>query len=228
MHYLIPALFLIAFIFGPQLWAQYTFKRYAKPLARIPGSGAELARHLLDRFEMGHVKVEQAQANGDHYDPIDKAVRLSKSNFEDHSLTAIAVAAHEVGHAIQHHKGEKLLALRSRLVQTTTRIQKLGSIAILVMPVLAVISHNPRLGILMLLMGVLSMFLGTLVHLVTLPVEVDASFGKALPISKKGGYIQAQDEKHVRKILKAAALTYLAASLASLLNFWRWLAVLKR
>jgi Zn-dependent membrane protease YugP len=228
MHYLIPALFLIGIIFGPQLWAQYTFKRYAKPLARIPGSGSELARHLLDRFEMDHVKVETAQTDGDHYDPNDKAVRLSKSNFEDNSLTAIAVAAHEVGHAIQHHKGEKLLALRSRLVQTTTRVQKFGSAAILMMPVLILLSHNPRLGILMLVMGVASMFLGTLVHLVTLPVEIDASFGKALPILKEGGYIQVEDEKCVKRILKAAAFTYLAASLASLLNFWRWLAVLRR
>ncbi|MDH5572372.1 MAG: zinc metallopeptidase [Gammaproteobacteria bacterium] len=228
MLYLIPALLLITFIFGPQFWAQYTFHRYAKPLSRIPGTGAELARHLLDRFEMGHVKVEVAQATGDHYDPDGKTVRLSKSNYENNSLTAIAVAAHEVGHAIQHHKGEKMLALRSKLVTSTNRIQKLGTTAVLLMPIIILISHNPRFGIVMLILGVASMFLGTLVHLVTLPVEIDASFGKALPILIKGGYIENEDERVVRSILKAAALTYLAASLASLLNFWRWLAVFRR
>ena len=169
MHYLIPALLLIGLVFGPQLWAQYTFRRYSKPLSRIPGTGAELARHLLDQFEMEHVKVELAMTTGDHYDPNDKAVRLSKSNYEDNSLTAIAVAAHEVGHAIQHHRGDKMLALRSKLITSTNRIQKLGTGAVLLMPVIILISHNPRLGIVMLLLGVASMFLGTLVHLITLP-----------------------------------------------------------
>jgi Zn-dependent membrane protease YugP len=80
----------------------------------------------------------------------------------------------------------------------------------------------------MLLIGVLSMALGTIVHLVTLPVELDASYGKALPLLKEGNYLHEGDLRHAQRILKAAALTYVAGSLASLLNLGRWLAVLRR
>jgi Zn-dependent membrane protease YugP len=82
--------------------------------------------------------------------------------------------------------------------------------------------------LLMLLIAVASMLLGTLVHLVTLPVELDASYGKALPMLDKGGYLYDDDLPHARRILKAAALTYVAGSMASLLNLGRWLMVLRR
>ena len=95
-------------------------------------------------------------------------------------------------------------------------------------PVLSVLTRAPQTGALMLLIGVAAMSLGTLVHLVTLPVELDASFGKALPILEEGNYLQDGDLPHARRILKAAALTYVAGSLASLLNLGRWLAVLRR
>ena len=108
MLYLIFAILFITIIYGPHLWATLTFKRYARERKDIPGSGSELAQHLLERFDMHEVKVEQAQSNiGDHYDPTDRAVRLSEENFNSHSLTAITIAAHEVGHAIQHHRNEK-------------------------------------------------------------------------------------------------------------------------
>ena len=116
MPYLILILVLILLVFGPQWWAHYTFRRYAKPVPRIPGSGAELARHLLDRLEMQSVGVEKTEAGNDHYDPQSRTVRLSPQNHDQNSLTAVAVAAHEVGHAIQHQRGEALLNLRTRLV----------------------------------------------------------------------------------------------------------------
>lgn len=228
MPYLILIIILLAALYAPQFWARYTFKRYAKERDTIPGSGGELARHLLDRFEMKHVKVERGKAGEDHYDPANKAVRLSPDNFDHHSLTAIAVATHEVGHAIQDQKNESLLALRGRLIETASRFQRLGSVAMLLMPVAALLSRSPVVGGIFLLIGLASMLITTLVHLITLPVELDASFGKALPILKQGNYIQEKDEAAVRRILKAAAWTYVAASLASLLNVWRWLRVFKR
>lgn len=227
MPYLILVLLLILLVFGPQWWARYTFRRYAKPLQRIPGTGGELARHLLDRFAMQSVGVEKTEAGNDHYDPQSRTVRLSPDNYDHNSLTAVAVAAHEVGHAIQHQRGEALLSLRTRLVHVATAAQKFGAAALVIMPIAAVLTRAPSAGLLLLVAGLGSMFLATLVHLVTLPVELDASFNKALPILREG-YVDAEDEPGVRRILRAAAFTYLAGSLASLLNLWRWIALLRR
>ena len=227
MPYLIVILFLVVLLFGPQWWAQYTFRRFAKPQSHIPGSGAELARHLLDRFEMQTVSVEKTDAGNDHYDPQSRTVRLSPDNYDHNSLTAVAVAAHEVGHAIQHHRGEALLNLRTRLIQVASLAQKMGAAALIVMPLAALVTRAPSTGLMLLIAGIGSMFIAAVVHLVTLPVELDASFNKALPILREG-YVSKEDEPKVRKILRAAALTYLAGSLASLLNLWRWIAILRR
>jgi Zn-dependent membrane protease YugP len=229
MPVIIAIVLLLGLIFGPQLWARYTFKRYARPRDDIPGSGAELARHLLTRFEMKDVKVEQAdEQSGDHYDPQSRTVRLSANNYTGRSLTAVAVAAHEVGHAIQHARNDAMLNLRSRLVAATTEIQKLGTVMLFALPVLAILTRSPLVGLLTLLAVLATMGAATIVHLVTLPVEWDASFNKAMPILTRGKYISSKDTPAVRRILRAAALTYVAASLASLLNLWRWIAVLRR
>jgi hypothetical protein len=225
--YLILLLLLIGLIFGPQWWARHTFRRYAESRDNIPGSGGELARHLLDRFHMQSVKLEKTEAGNDHYDPITRTVRLGPDNHDQNSLTAVAVAAHEVGHAIQHQQGNHLLTLRTRLAQLASGVEKLGAAALLLIPLVAIVTRAPSTGLLFLLAGVGSLLLATLIHLVTLPVEFDASFNKALPILQQG-YIQKQDEAAVRRILRAAALTYVAGSLASLLNLWRWLAILRR
>jgi len=227
MHFIVIIILVLIAVFGPQWWAKYTFRRYAKPLDSLQGTGGELARHLLDRFDMQDVKVERTEPNSDHYDPNDRVVRLSPNNFDDKSLTAVAVAAHEVGHAIQHHKKEPLLAWRSRLVIFANASQKLGVAALMIMPIITAITRAPALGAFLFIVGVGSMFVATLVHLVTLPVETDASFNKALPILESG-YVNAEDIPKVRRILRAAALTYLAGALASLLNLWRWIAILKR
>jgi len=221
-------LLILGILYLPNVWAQRTFKRYATPREDFPGNGAELARHLLDKFEMTHVKVEQTEVGNDHYDPQDKVVRLGVNNYADKSLTAITVAAHEVGHAIQDHRHEAMLAYRVRLVAIANVIQKVGAGILIVLPVIAIITRSPVLGTLFFLAGFASMGVASIVHLITLPVELDASFNKALPMLIKGEYIEKKDHKAARKILKAAAFTYVAASLASLLNLWRWIAILKR
>ncbi len=227
MPYLITLTLIIAAIFGPQWWAQYTFRRYSKPREDIPGNGGELALHLLKRMQITQTGVEQTD-KGDHYDPASQMVRLSPDNMNGRSLTAVAVAAHEVGHAIQHHRGEPLLAARSRLLTLAHWGEKVGAALMFAIPIVTLITRIPHSGLLLLLLGLASMGLATLVHLVTLPVEWDASFNKALPILRQGKYISEKDELAVRRILKAAALTYVAASLASLLNLARWLAFLRR
>jgi Zn-dependent membrane protease YugP len=228
MQILLLVLLLLAVIFGPQWWAQHTFRRYAAPRDDIPGNGAELARHLLQQLQMQHVKVEQTDAGNDHYDPRDKTVRLSPQNFSDNSLTAITVAAHEVGHAIQDQRNEPMHALRGKLVGMANRVQQLGAGLLLLIPIIALLTRSPALDLLAFIAGIASLGVATLVHLVTLPVELDASFNKALPILFKGNYIEEKDHPAARRILKAAALTYVAASLASLLNLWRWIAILRR
>ena len=227
MPFILILIVAIVILFGPQWWAQYTFRRYDKPQDHLQGTGSELARHLLDRFEMQHVKVEKTEPNSDHYDPTDQVVRLSPNNFDNKSLTAIAVAAHEVGHAIQHHRKEPLLMWRSRLAVFANSVQKFGVAAMMLMPVITAATRVPAIGGITFLIGIGSMLMATLVHLITLPVETDASFNKALPILE-AGYVEAEDIPKVRRILRAAALTYLAGSLSSLLNLWRWIAILRR
>ncbi len=226
MYFLILGLFIIILVFGPQAWARYTFARYSKTQEHFPGTGGELARHLVQRFGLKGVKVEITEL-GDHYDPQAKAVRLLPDHYHGRSLTAIAIAAHEVGHAIQDHRNSPLLRTRTRLVAFAQWTEKAGSLAMMVTPLAALISRSPTVGALLFFLGISSLFVSTIVHLVTLPVEWDASFNKALPILAEG-YIKPEEQKAVRKILKAAALTYLASSLASLLNLARWIAILRR
>jgi len=226
MLYVIAFIFIVILLYGSQWWVSHTLKRYSTTQDHLQGTGGELARHLLDRFDMQDVKVE-IDDRGDHYDPTDKAVRLTTDNFNKKSLTAIAVAAHEVGHAIQDNRNEPLLKLRSKLVSVATVSEKIGSLAFILMPVVVGITRVPHLGIIMMVLVVLSMFVAVIVHFVTLPVEWDASFTKALPILEKG-YVSDVELVSIRKVLRAAALTYVAASLAGVLNLWRWLALLRR
>lgn len=225
---LIIALLLILaiIIFLPQLWAKRTFRRYSKEIPSLPGSGAELVEHLLERYKMDGFLVELTD-QGDHYDPSSRTVRLSHDNYYGKNLTAIAVATHEFGHAQQHHENFPLLALRTRLVYLAQPAEKIGSIAMLLIPVVALITRSPSAGGLMLLLGVLSMGLSSLVHLITLPVETDASFKRALPLLASG-YISEEQLPAVKKVLKAAAFTYLAASLSSIANLGRWISILLR
>jgi len=227
MHFILIGLIILAVVFGPQVWAKRTFSRYAKHQDHFPGTGGELARHLLDKNQLSHVNLE-ITATGDHYDPLSKSVRLTEQNMNGKSLTAIAIAAHEVGHAIQDGENHPMLSLRTRLIKTVQVAEKVGSISIVVAPVVTMLTRAPAFGALFFFMGIASMFISTLVHLITLPVEWDASFGKALPQLKNGEYITENELKGAEKILKAAALTYVAGSLASLLNLWRWIAILRR
>ncbi len=214
-------------VFGPQLWTRRVFAQHSLPRPDYPGTGAELARHLLDQLDLQHIKVEATEL-GDHYDPEMKAVRLTPDKFNGKSLTAITVAAHEVGHAIQDRAGYQPFTDRTRLVRVAQGAQKLGGIVMLGIPIAATLAQTPVAGVVVLVAGMATMGIATLVHLVTLPVEWDASFRRALPILQQKNYLSPEDERGARRILTAAALTYVAASLASLLNLWRWIAFLRR
>ena len=217
----------LALVLGPNWWIQRVLREHQAARPEFPGTGAELARHLLDRFDLQHVAVEQSPS-GDHYDPAQKKVRLSEPHFAHKSLAAVVIAAHEVGHAIQDAHAYRPLQWRSRLVYFAYWGEKIGSVMMFAIPVIGVLARSPIAILATYAVAVLSMSIGIVLHLVTLPVEFDASFRRALPLLHAGQYIDASDLKHARRLLWAAALTYVAQAMASLLNFMRWIQVLRR
>ena len=227
MHYLIVLVLLLLLLLGPQWWVRSVMNKYNRQEeANFPGNGGELARHLLDRFSLEDVSVEETDI-GDHYDPSLRAVKLSRDKLEGRTLTAITTAAHEVGHALQDAADEPLFRWRSRLGRFAEIAQRLGSFLLFVAPIASLISRAPAIGILSALAAFMVMGTNVLLQLLTLPVELDASFKKAMPLLKDG-YLTPEQYPGAEKILRAAAFTYLSASLAGLLNFWQWLRVLRR
>ena len=224
---LIGVVLLVVVVVGPGLWVKHVLQKYSRPADRYPGTGGELARHMLDNLGLQAVGAEITE-QGDHYDPDARMVRLTEDKFNGRSLTAITVAAHEVGHAHQHATEYGPLIWRTRLVKWAAPGEKLGAGLLMLMPFVTVLTRTPFVGLLMLLGGFLVLGLSTVIHLITLPMEFDASFGRALPMLQKGGFLKAGDELHARRLLRAAAMTYVSVSLMSLLNVGRWWAILRR
>ena len=227
MIFIVFAIVVLVVVFGPGLWVSRVLERYSVPADRYDGTGGDLARHLLDQHGLGQVQVE-ATDQGDHYDPEAKVVRLSEDKFHGRSLTAITVAAHEVGHALQDHEGYAPLHLRTRLVKATRGIEKLGAGVLVIAPFLGIVTRAPGLSLLTFAAGLLTLGTAAVVHAVTLPTEFNASFARALPLLDEHRILKKVDRPHARKLLTAAALTYVSASLMSLLNIARWLAILRR
>ncbi|EDQ32372.1 putative Zn-dependent protease [Hoeflea phototrophica DFL-43] len=223
---ILGVLLVLGLVYAPQFWVGHTMRRHSEDRPDFPGTGGEMAQHLVERFGLKGVGVEATDA-GDHYDPEARVVRLSQLNYKGSSLTAVAVAAHEVGHALQHHRGERGLALRQSLVGVAMVTDKIASVFFIAAPVLAIALRTPGAMLGMAVIGIGLLGVRVLVHLVTLPVEYDASFNKALPILREGGYLAEDDIAGARSVLKAAAFTYVAAALTSLLNLARWIRVLR-
>jgi len=226
VHFILIIGVLLAVIFGPSWWVRRVMARYSEPADRYPGTGGELVNHLARQLKIPDLGVERTE-QGDHYDPEAKVVRLTDDKYDGRSLTAITVAAHEVGHALQDREGYKPLRWRSSLVRATHRLERLGAWMMVGAPVLGLVTRAPHLSLLAILGGVLSIGSSIPVHLVTLPTEFDASFKRALPIMRER-ILNPVDQPHAKRILTAAALTYVAASLMALLNFARWAALLRR
>ncbi len=227
MGWIIVIAALVIAIIGPGIWVKHVLEKYSQPEDRYPGTGASLARHLLDKYGLQSVKVEPTEI-GDHYDPIEKAVRLTPDKHDGKSLTAITVAAHEVGHAIQDHTDYPPLKWRTRLVRATSGIERIGAGILIISPFLSAMTRIPALGLLTFGAGFLVLGTSVAVHAMTLPTEFDASFNRALPMLDKHGILKKPDRPHAEKLLRAAALTYVSASLATLLNIARWIAILRR
>jgi Zn-dependent membrane protease YugP len=214
----------LALVFGPSWWIKHVLKKHGVERPDLPGTGAEFARHLLDEAKLEDVKVEVTD-QGDHYDPTDRTVRLLPQHHDVRSVAAVAVAAHEVSHAIQHARGEPAFQRRFELVTKLIWVQRLATGVLLFAPIMFILVKAPLLVGLQILAAVALMGIGVAVHIVTLPVEFDASFGKALPVLEGRRYLSEQDMPAARSVLKAAAYTYVAAALSTLLNVARWFRV---
>jgi Zn-dependent membrane protease YugP len=223
---IIGLVLLIGLIFGPQFWVRFVMRRHAGERADIPGTGAELAEHLLARAKIDDVVVEVTD-QGDHYDPDGRCVRLLPQHFHGRSVTAVAIAAHEVSHAIQHARGEAAFEHRLQLVKNLIWVDRFAFGVLVVAPILFVFMHAPMLVVLQIGLSILFLAIRVLIHIVTLPVEFDASFSKALPILDAGGYLAGRDLPAARSVLRAAAMTYVAGALATLLNVARLLRVVR-
>ena len=212
MILLIPAIILA-------VWAQMrvssTYAKYSKVSSAQGISGEKAARYLLQRNGITDVAVEAVEGKlSDHYDPKSKTVRLSVANFKGHSLSALAVAAHEVGHAIQDNTGYMPLKLRHTILPATN----LGSWAAFPLFIIGIIFSNP----LFMDIGIV-LFAGVVIfHFVTLPVEYNAS-SRALAQLGDNGMLMEQEISGAKKVLNAAALTYVAATAVALIHLIRML-----
>ncbi len=225
MPYILFTLILFALILSPSLWVKWTLKRHAADRPDLPGTGGELALHLIEEGGLAGVTVERTD-QGSHYDPTTKTVRLEARFYDEKSISAVAVATHEVGHAVQDHFDYQPLKARHKLIRHTAWAHRAAQVTLYAAPFAGLAGRHPGFSLLVLLAGVLFMGIPVLIHLATLPVEMDASFRRALPVLEQGGYLDQADLPAARSVLRAAALTYIAAALISMVNLLRWLRVI--
>ncbi len=192
-----------------QLWVRGSYSKYSKEMSRSGMTGAQVARTILDRNGLTNVKVEPVPGQlTDHYDPRSKVVRLSEGNFGTNSIAAVSVAAHEVGHAIQDASGYVPMKLRSGLVPVANFSNQLFFPLILLGMFTASAFFIELAAIL---------FIGVLAfHVVTLPVEINAST-RAYGQLTRYGILSTSEAGGTRRVLSAAAFTYIAVALTSLL-----------
>ncbi|UFJ39538.1 zinc metallopeptidase [Brevibacillus humidisoli] len=219
-----PMDFLIFIAFGLSLWAQFrvkgTFARFADTAASSGMTGAEAARRMLDANGLSHIPVEHVPGMlTDHYDPLSKVVRLSDRVYFENSISAISVACHEVGHAIQHKAAYPMLVARHYIfpvVNLTSGVAPLLLLAGIFMGLSGLT-----------LLGIIFFSVAVTFQLITLPVEFNAS-SRAKRLMTEMGFINgAAEQAGVSKVLNAAALTYVAAALVSLLELLKFIMIFR-
>ncbi|CAM2993909.1 zinc metallopeptidase [Paenibacillus taichungensis] len=212
-------LIIIAFVLS--LWAQFrvksTFNRWSDVKNLNGMTGYDAARHMLDSNGLHDVPIEPVRgALSDHYDPINRVVRLSEPVYYENSISAVSVACHEVGHAIQHKESYPMLALRHRIFPIVNFASGLAPFLLIAG---FIFNAMNLVGI-----GIIFFSVTVAFQLITLPVEFNAS-NRAREIMVSEGYIRNEEERGVAKVLNAAALTYVAAALISLLELVRYIGI---
>jgi len=209
--FMLPALLL-------GLWAQAKVKHTFRKYNRIGNSrnitGAQAARMILDKNGLSHIQIEHVAGNlTDHYDPKDGVLRLSSSVYNSTSIGAVGVAAHEAGHAIQDAEEYAPIRIRNAIVPVCNFGSSVGPILI----VIGCLFAGNKLGLSLVFFGILLFSLVAVFQLVTLPVEFDAS-SRALSIIRDSGMFGQEDYKGAKKVLSAAAMTYVAALITSVMQ----------
>ncbi len=216
-----PMDILIFIAFGISIWAQFrvkgTFNKWSEVPTRTGTSGAEAARALLDKNGLEHIPIQVVRGTlSDHYDPIHKVVRLSEAVYYGRSISSISVAAHEIGHAIQHKQGYSALVFRHRMFPV-------ANIASGIAPLLLIggflLQSLSLIGV-----GIIFFSAAVAFQLITLPVEFNAS-SRARTLMLSEGLLYNDEEHGVKKVLNAAALTYVAAALISLLELIKFVMI---
>lgn len=209
----------IALLLIIPIWAQSkvkrTYKKYAKKATSSYMTGAEVARKILDDNGLYDVRIEETKGKlTDHYDPRKKVVRLSTGNYHGQSMASSAISAHEVGHAIQDAQDYAFLRFRHALVPLANTGSNMSFFLILGGIIFSMSG--------LFLLGIIFMSFAVLFQLVTLPVEFDAS-SRAMGQLVSSGVIRNNEERETKKVLNAAALTYVAAALVAVAELVRFI-----
>lgn len=216
-------LFFIVMIFSmvAQFRVNSTFQKYSRVANSKGLTGAEVARQMLDYAGIRDVRIESiAGSLTDHYDPVHKVLRLSSTVYGSPSVAALGVAAHETGHAIQHAENYSFLWIRSAMVHFTN----IGSNLSIPLVIIG-LAINSSWSYYLMVTGVALFLFVVLFSLVTLPVEFDAS-RRALNMLEDRNYLYGSELSGARKVLKAAAMTYVAAAATAIVNLLRLLSLI--
>ena len=202
---IINLIFLFILFVAPIIWYNYIFKKNDKVLINMPFTGFEFGKELLQEHNLNDVQIEATKL-GDHYDLINKKVMVLENRLAKKSLTSITIICHEIAHAIQHKENYKPLKRRNVIIKNTSWITQLGSGILLIgFPIIFATGSYGFIKI-CLAIAAFSLLISALIHIITLDVEIDASFNKAYPIIKQK--VPAEYHEACRSILLAAALTY--------------------
>lgn len=215
-------IFFVVFVL-PKLWLSLSMSRNDKELTHMPFTSEEFGKLILEENNLKEVIIEET-SSVDHYDLNDKAVRVQKGRLQKNSLTSLTILCHEIGHAIQHKEGYSPLVRRTMIVERTQWITRIGGLILYSGLPLILATGSFGLIKVCLFLVIISVLLGVLIHLITLDVEIDASFNKAMPILEEK--IPAEYHSQCKDVLRAAAFTYVIGALTSFLSLrYLWLLI---
>ena len=224
--YMLIAIVGMALVFFPQMLVKGTFAKFSKVLAQKGLTGAQVAKSILTEAGVHDVSIESTSGTlSDHYDPTKKVIRLSEEIYHGNSVAALGIAAHEVGHAIQDNRGYLPMKLRAGLFPAVQTGQMLGPILLMAGLGLRYFMGMGGFTDLIAITGIALYGAVVVFHFVTLPVELNASH-RAMQALAGGGYLAQNEVGGARKVLNAAALTYVAVALYALMELLYWIWVL--
>ncbi|OGI17546.1 MAG: hypothetical protein A2255_07305 [Candidatus Melainabacteria bacterium RIFOXYA2_FULL_32_9] len=224
--YMLVAIVGMALVFIPQMLVKGTFSKFSKVLAQKGLTGEQVAKNILSDAGVHDVSVEPTKGTlSDHYDPTKKVIRLSEEIYYGNSVAALGVAAHEVGHAIQDNRGYLPMKLRAGIFPAVQTGQMLGPILLMAGLGLRYFMGMGGFTDLIAITGIVLYGAVVAFHFITLPVELNASH-RAMQALAGGGYLVQNEIGGAKKVLSAAAMTYIAVALYALIELLYWVWVL--